>query len=460
MAGSSILTNRTLEWVQEKGLCSEPTLTALTAQGYKQLTAIQLLAIPELLAKKDTFLHARTGSGKTLGFLLPALERLRAMGFKKSHGVGALVISPTRELALQIAQVLKPLAEAHDFSSLTLIGGKKLKEEEKKDGCMIMVGTPGRLTEILTAPEPEFRVTKLKILILDEADKLFDDSMHTEYLRMICKCLPLEKMQKVLVSATVNQKCLKLAKQILKTEFSYITSEKKVSPTTKQIKQSYLLVSTTERVPMLVTVLRTLKKKKAIVFFNSCHSVKFHHEVLKHFGLPVLYCVGQEKQSQRSNMYTKFVEMERGILLTTGMAERGWDIPGVQWIVQYDPPHKPEDYIHRIGRTGRGEGQTGQALLFLRPEEEKFIAVLKGMKVEIDQLEFQGDFNDIQEQLFSLISDGLDIRQSAKMAYKKFVRAYQCHKLKKIFNIQTLDLNQVCRAFGFTKPPLELGKLT
>lgn len=86
MAGTSILTNRTLEWVQEKGLCSEPTLAALTAQGYKQLTAIQLLAIPELLAKKDTFLHARTGSGKTLGFLLPTLERLRAMGFKKSHG--------------------------------------------------------------------------------------------------------------------------------------------------------------------------------------------------------------------------------------------------------------------------------------------------------------------------------------------------------------------------------------
>ncbi|KAG7163720.1 ATP-dependent RNA helicase HAS1-like, partial [Homarus americanus] len=133
MAGTSILTSCTLEWVQDKGLCSPATVTALTNLGYKQLTTIQLHAFPQLLAKSNTFLHARTGSGKTLAFLIPTIERLRAMGFKKSHGVGALIITPTRELAQQIALVLKPLANAHGFSSLTLIGGTKLTGVDLKN---------------------------------------------------------------------------------------------------------------------------------------------------------------------------------------------------------------------------------------------------------------------------------------------------------------------------------------
>ncbi|KAG7163716.1 ATP-dependent RNA helicase pitchoune-like [Homarus americanus] len=152
--------------------------------------------------------------------------------------------------------------------------------------------------------------------------------------------------------------------------------------------------------------------------------------------------------------------MERGTLLTTGMAERGWDIPGIHWIIQYDPPHKPEDYIHRIGRTGRGESQVGQALLFLRPEENQFIDVLRNLKVELEQLEFCGNLKDTQEKIDSLILDNMEIQQMAKMAFKKFVRAYQCHKLRKIFSIHALNLHEVCRDFGFTKPPMELGQLT
>lgn len=261
------------------------------------------------------------------------------------------------------------------------------------------------------------------------------------------------------MSATLNSKCQELSKEIFKTEFSFITAEKHGAFTTSQIKQKYLSVPAGERISMLITVLQTLKKKKVIVFFNSCHSVKFHYKVLQEFKLPVFYCVGQEKQARRSSTYSKFLEMKRGTLLTTGLAERGWDIPCVHWIIQYDPPHKPEDYIHRVGRTSRGEGHMGQALLFLRPEECKFLDVLRGMHVKIDEIEFSGELNDIQNKVHSLIADNMEIQQMGKLAYKKFVRAYQCHKLKKIFNIQELDLKEVCNSFGFSKPPLELGNL-
>ncbi|XP_071542145.1 uncharacterized protein [Panulirus ornatus] len=400
MAGLSILTNRTFEWLQEKGLCSPATVAALIALGFQRLTTIQLHTLPRLLSESSTFIHARTGSGKTLAFLIPTIERLKAMGFKKSHGVGALIISPTRELAQQIALVLQPLAEAHGFSSQTLTGGTKLKDEDLKE----------------------------------------------------------EKVQKILVSATVTPGCTQLAKEIFETKFSFIGVEEKASSTTAQVKQNYISVSTSERTSMLVTVLQTLRKKKVIVFFNSCHSVKFHSQVLSHFKLPVLHCMGQEKQRRRSNIYAKFLALERGILLTTAMAERGWDIPGVHWIIQYDPPHKPEGYIHRVGRTGRGEGHVGRALLFLRPEENHFVEVLKNMNVEIVRLEFQGDLKDVQNKVSSLVAENVEIKQIARLAFKKFVRAYQCHD-RKIFNIHTLDINEVSRAFGFMKPPVELGRL-
>ncbi|XP_069167149.1 probable ATP-dependent RNA helicase pitchoune isoform X2 [Procambarus clarkii] len=436
MAGSSILSSRTLEWVQEKGLCSSTTATALSKMGFKQLTTIQLHAVPQILAKSNCFLHARTG-------------------------VGALIISPTRELAQQISQVLKPLADVHGFSCLTLIGGTKLADTDLKNGATVVVGTPGRLLEALSGRDNmHLPVCYLRILILDEADRLLDNGSNTQYLRKIYSVLPQEKVQKILVSATVSCKCMQLAKEVLKTDFFYITAENTTSPTTAQVKQSYLLVGASDRISMLATVLQTLRKKKVIVFFNSCHSVKFHYGVLFNLKLPVLYCVGQEKQVRRTGVYAKFLELSRGILLTTGMAERGWDIPGIHWIIQYDPPHKPEDYIHRVGRTGRGEGSVGQALLFLRPEENQFVDVLKTMKVEIEQLEFHGDLKEIQNKVDSFVLNDMEIQQMAKLAFKKFVRAYQCHKLRKIFSVHSLNLHEICRAFGFTKPPMELGHLT
>ncbi|XP_068227328.1 uncharacterized protein [Palaemon carinicauda] len=461
MAGPSILSSCSCEQLAEKSICSSTTVEVLKSLGFTQLTKIQLKVLPHLLSKENCYIHARTGSGKTLAFLVPTVERLRAMKFKDSHGVGALVISPTRELAQQTAQLVKPLADAHGLSSLSLVGGNKDKAPLER-GAVIVVATPGRLCKVLKPGKGTIlKVKKLKVLILDEADKLLDDGTHTDHLRKIYSHLPTEKLQKILVSATVADDCLKLAKDVLQEEgeFMCISTEAKSLPTTEQVKQSYISVGASDRLSMLITVLKTLRKKKVIVFFNSCQSVKFHNQVLAHFELPVLYSMGQEKQNQRNTTYSKFWDLKRGILLTTGMAERGWDIPGVHWIIIYDPPHKPEDYIHRIGRTGRGDGEIGEALLFLRPEENQFIDVLHNMKVKITELEFGGELKDIQNQVTTLIDQDKSIQEKAKIAYKKFIRAYQCHSLKTVFSIESLNLTEVCKSFGFAKPPMYLGHL-
>ncbi|XP_076048771.1 uncharacterized protein LOC143029752 [Oratosquilla oratoria] len=461
MEPPTILTNKTFDWLKHRGLCSSTTVDALRDMGYSQLTTIQYHSMPKLLTKQNVFLHARTGSGKTLAFLIPAVERLKAMNFHSAHGVGVLIVSPTRELALQTASVLSPLIKAHALSSATLVGGTKLQESLIKEGAVIVVATLGKLLEALGDSSSSYAlpVHKLRILILDEADRILDDGAHTQSLRKIVSKLPLDKVQKVLVSATQSTNCTKLSREIFDAEFTIISVEQEQKVSTKHIKQNYIKVMAEDRLALLITVIRTLKNKKIIVFFNSSHSVKFHYQICLKMGLDVIHSVGQNNQEKRCKAYIKFCKLKQGALLTTGLAERGWDIPGVQWIVQYDPPHKPQDYIHRVGRTGRGEGNVGQAVLFLRPEEEEFVSILKGMNVEIDLLEFQGRVEEIKSQVQDLVKD-TELNQSAQLAYKKFVRAYQCHNLRKIFNIKNLDLSKLCISFGFSVPPMELGHLS
>ncbi|CAL4154093.1 unnamed protein product, partial [Meganyctiphanes norvegica] len=462
--GTSILTEHTLSWLAERGLCSSATLEVLSNQGLHALTHIQYISFPHLINKADCFLHARTGSGKTLAYLMPAIERLKAMEFKTNFGVGCLVVSPTRELAQQIRGVLQPLAKAHNFTSLTLIGGIKESRNDKEmihAGAVIIVATPGRLLDAVTRPPGEaLPLSKCKILVLDEADSILENKQQTEALKKIYAYLPSDNLQTVLVSATVDDKSVNLAKDIFSTDFKILSVEKEKNRTsTDQIKQNYMLVSSGDRFSMLITVLKTLNKKKTIVFFSAGHSVKFHYQLLQRLGLPVLHCFGRMNQGKRSSVYEQFLQMPTGILLSTGMAERGWDVPGVQWIIQFDPPHNPQDYIHRVGRSGRGEGGKGKALLFLRPQEQEFLTMLKNMNVDIDQLEFKGDLQPIQEQVSMTVTKERELQKIAKVAYKKFVRAYQCHKFKKVFNIKNLDLHQVCKDFGFVKPPIKLANL-
>lgn len=192
-----------------------------------------------------------------------------------------------------------------------------------------------------------------------------------------------------------------------------------------------------------------------MVFFSSCNSVKFHSELLNYIDIPVLDIHGKQKQNKRTSTFFEFGNAKSGILLCTDVAARGLDIPKVDWIIQFDPPDDPKEYIHRVGRTARGATGSGKALLFLTPEELGFLKYLKESKVtKMTEYEFPDNkIAKVQGQLEKLISKNFYLYKSAKEAYKAYIMAYASHSLKDIFNVNKIDLAGVAKAFGFTTPP-------
>jgi len=208
------------------------------------------------------------------------------------------------------------------------------------------------------------------------------------------------------------------------------------------------------RFPLLFTFLKKNRKKKVMVFFSSCCSVQYHYELLNYIDLPVMCIHGKQKQSKRTTTFFQFCNAETGILLCTDVAARGLDIPSVDWIVQFDPPDDPKEYIHRVGRTARGESSVGHALLILQPNELGFLKYLKDSKVPLNEFEFAwSKISDVRPQLEKLIERNYFLNKAATGAFRSYLRSYGSHHLKNIFDLHALDLNNVARSFGFTKPP-------
>lgn len=437
-----------------RGKVSDATLKAIEGMGFKRMTEIQAKTIPHLLEGKDVVAAAKTGSGKTLAFLIPAVELLYKLKFMPRNGTGALVIAPTRELAMQTFGVLQELLSGQNQTLGLIMGGTNRQSEASKlaKGVNFLVATPGRLLDHLQNSS-EFVYKNLQCLIIDEADRILDIGFEEE-VKQILRILP-KRRQTMLFSATLTKKTEDLVKVALKSEPLYIgLDENKEHATVEGLEQGYVVCPSDKRFLLLFTFLKKNRKKKVMVFFSSCLSVKYHHELLNYIDLPVMSIHGKQKQAKRTTTFFQFCNAESGILLCTDVAARGLDIPEVDWIVQYDPPDDPKEYIHRVGRTARGEGGRGHALLILRPEEVGFLRYLKVAKVPLQEFEFSwAKIANIQPQLEKLISKNYYLHMSAKEAYKAYVRAYDSHHLKSIFDVNTLDLIQVAKSFGFLVPP-------
>uniref|UniRef100_A0A131XJI9 ATP-dependent RNA helicase n=1 Tax=Hyalomma excavatum TaxID=257692 RepID=A0A131XJI9_9ACAR len=437
-----------------RGKVSGATLKAIEGMGFKRMTEIQAKTIPHLLEGKDVVAAAKTGSGKTLAFLIPAVELLYKLKFMPRNGTGALVIAPTRELAMQTFGVLQELLSGQNQTLGLIMGGTNRQSEAGKlaKGVNFLVATPGRLLDHLQNSS-EFVYKNLQCLIIDEADRILDIGFEEE-MKQILRILP-KRRQTMLFSATLTKKTEDLVKVALKSEPLYIgLDENKEQATVEGLEQGYVVCPSDKRFLLLFTFLKKNRKKKVMVFFSSCLSVKYHHELLNYIDLPVMSIHGKQKQAKRTTTFFQFCNAESGILLCTDVAARGLDIPEVDWIVQYDPPDDPKEYIHRVGRTARGEGGRGHALLILRPEEVGFLRYLKVAKVPLQEFEFSwAKIANIQPQLEKLISKNYYLHMSAKEAYKAYVRAYDSHHLKSIFDVNTLDLIQVAKSFGFLVPP-------
>ncbi|XP_073219940.1 DEAD-box ATP-dependent RNA helicase 27-like isoform X2 [Cicer arietinum] len=364
---------------------SQPTFNSIMDMGFQHMTQIQARSIPPLLSGKDVLGAARTGSGKTLAFLIPAVELLYKHKFNPRSGAGVIVICPTRELAIQTHDVAQKLLKYHSQTLGLVIGGsaRRTEAEHIAKGINILVATPGRLLDHLQNTK-RFIYNNLKCLIIDEADRILEANFEDE-LRQIIKILPKDR-QTALFSATQTKKVEDLARLSFQTAPIYIDVDdgrKKV--TNEGLLQGYVVVPCAKRFMVLYSFLKRHRSKKVMVFFSSCNSVKFHADVLNHINLDCSSIHGKQKQQTRTTTFTDFCKAEKGVLLCTDVAARGLDIPDVDWILQYDPPDEPKEYIHRVGRTARGEGGKGNALLFLIPEELLFLRLLKEAKVPVKE---------------------------------------------------------------------------
>ncbi|RPA99284.1 DEAD-domain-containing protein [Choiromyces venosus 120613-1] len=414
---------------------SDATQKAVAAMGFEKMTDVQSRTIPPLMAGRDVLGAAKTGSGKTLAFLIPAIEMLTSLKFKPRNGTGCLVITPTRELALQIYGVAHELLEHHSQTLGIVIGGANRRNEADKlsRGVNLLIATPGRLLDHLQNT-PGFVFKNLKALVLDEADRILEMGFEDE-MRQIIKIIPSQDRQTMLFSATQTTKVEDLARISLRPGPLYINVDyHKEASTVEGLEQGYVICEADKRFLLLFSFLKRFSKKKIIVFFSSCASVKYYAELLNYIDLPVLDLHGKQKQQKRTNTFFEFKNADKGTLICTDVAARGLDIPAVDWIVQFDPPDDPRDYIHRVGRTARGSNGKGRSLMFLQPNEVGFLKYLKEARVPVVEFEFPAKkLVNVQSQLEKLIGKNYYLNGSAKDGYKyapKFPEPFEKRKKK------------------------------
>lgn len=433
---------------------TEASRSAILDMGFSHMTEVQARCIPPLLLGRDVLGAAKTGSGKTLAFLIPCVELLYRAKFVPRNGTGAVIISPTRELALQIYSVARDLMKNHTQTHGVVMGGANRRTEAERlvKGVSLLVATPGRLLDHLQNTKG-FVYRNLACLVIDEADRILEIGFEEE-MRQIISILPKDR-QTMLFSATQTTKVEDLARLSFKKQPLYVGVDDSGPEATREgLEQGYCVVAADKRFLLLFTFLRKNQGKKVMVFFSSCNSVKFHADLLNYIDLPVACIHGKQKQAKRTSTFFEFCQAESGVLLCTDVAARGLDIPAVDWIIQYDPPDDPKEYIHRVGRTARGRAGTGRALLLLLPEELGFLKYLKAAKVPLNEYDFPPNkLANVQAQLEKLVEKNYYLHQAAKEAFRSYILAYNSHGLKDAFNVHSLDLKAVAKSFGFAVPP-------
>ena len=426
-------------------------LERLNLQGYETATEIQAKSIPIALKGEDIIGSAKTGSGKSLAFLIPTVQYI--LNHPKNEGIQSLVITPTRELALQLYDLAKSLMNDNGTTCVLVIGGGNRKKEAEKlssSEARIIICTPGRLIDHMVNTK-KFNYNNIKILTIDEADKILKIGFEEE-LTEIIKLIP-KNRQTLLFSATITPKVEDLITLSVK---NYENIRIKSSdPTVSTLEQGYLIIDADKKFLFLFTFFKKNKNAKILVFFATCKEVEFYSSLLNYVDVPVLSITGEYKQQKRSTTFMEFCSLDKGILLCTDVAQRGLDIPDVDWVIQYDPPHDPEEYLHRVGRTARGANKVGKALLMIMPNEINFIRMLQLYKIKLDEFQFpEKKLAKVQEQLEKLVNkkDKYLLNLSTD-AYRAYIHSYHANTDKDTFDLEKLDLLKVCKSFGLISPP-------
>ena len=433
---------------------SQPTSSGLDASHFKSLTEVQRKAVPIALQGLDVLGAAKTGSGKTLAFLIPVLENLYRKRWTELDGLGALILSPTRELAIQIFEVLRKIGRYHTFSAGLVIGGKSLQEEQERLGRMnILVCTPGRMLQHLDQTAA-FEIGGLQMLVLDEADRIMDMGFQGT-VDAIVEHLPKER-QTLLFSATQTKKVSDLARLSLNDPEYVSVHEAANSATPSTLQQHYVITPLPEKLDTLWSFIRANSKSKILVFLSSGKQVRFAFESFRHLqpGIPILHLHGRQKQTVRLEITRKFSISKNSCLFATDVVARGLDFPAVDWVIQLDCPEDADTYIHRVGRTARYE-RDGRAVLFLDPsEEEGMLKSLKHKKVPIERINVkQKKQQSIRHQLQNMCFKSPEIKYLGQKAFVSYVKSIYVQKDKEIFKIKELPLEDFAASLGLPGAP-------
>lgn len=474
--------------------------------GFETMTPVQSGAIPLFMKNKDVVVEAVTGSGKTLSFVVPILEKLlRREEPLKNHEIGAVVITPTRELAQQIHSVFEKFVTDHgreeDIRLGLFIGGSSSLAEDiitfRKSHPRILIGTPGRLEELLTKSAQLVNTKELEVLVMDEADRLLDMGF-SKQLSSIIAHLPKQR-RTGLFSATMTDALSELVRAGLRNPVRIVVKVEDLAnkgviqrtPATLDI--DYLVCDADQKLLQLSRILSSELaqedgSRKFIVYFATCAMVDYFYKILsrlpnlKPFSFHSLH--GQMDTKRRSATYTAFTELSPAIpavLLCTDVASRGLDISDLDYVIQYDPPQDPKAFSHRAGRAGRA-GRKGRAtVLLVRGREEVYVEFLKLRKIPLlrrpyileDHTLFDNSVNeddmdddkatsvqvkddslaDFIKNVRAIVKTDRDLSDRAIMAFVSWARAYSKHEASYIFRTKDLDLGNLAMGFGLLKLP-------
>jgi ATP-dependent RNA helicase DDX55/SPB4 len=478
---------------------SEWILTAISSMGFVKMTPVQASTIPLFMGNKDVVVEAVTGSGKTLAFLIPVIEKLLRQGDpQKKHHVGAVIISPTRELASQIHTVLVNLLGFHPPSAAALtppeldeegdplprpasdtprilpqlfVGGSFTTKQDLalflRNSPNVLIGTPGRLLEILGSSRVHCTQDSFEALVMDEADRLLDLGFK-EDLQKILNQLPKQR-RTGLFSASVSEAVDQLIRVGLRNPVRISVKVKSSTGaldkrTPVSLQMSYVITKPSQKLPAIRQLLGNMDPmpQKSIIYVSTCAAVDyFQHilpDVLTNFTVIPLH--GKHLPKVREKNFNRFIEsVTPTILLTTDVAARGLDIPMVDLVVQLDPPSDPKAFLHRCGRAGRA-GRRGLAVCFITPGREQdyipFLAIRKTPVTLLDEpkiLVADEDAIAVTSRIRELAMQDRALYDKAQKAFVSWVRSYSKHQASSIFRVNELDWTDLANAWGLLRMP-------
>jgi ATP-dependent RNA helicase RhlB len=360
-----------------------PTLAeGLRAIGFTRLTPIQALTLPETLAGHDIAGQAQTGTGKTAAFLVTVMQRLLTRPAKADRRIQdprALILAPTRELAMQIHKDALALGAYTGLKIALVYGGVDYEKQRAQfaAGVDVLIGTPGRLIDYFK--QQVYALRSVELIVLDEADRMFDLGFIQDIRFVMRRLPPPSERQGLLFSATLSHRVLELAYEHMNQPKTLKVESDTV--TTARVQQVVYFPATEEKLPLLIGLLARMDPERSIVFVNTKAAAEEVHARLEKHGYPAAILSGDVPQPKRQTLLARFQKGELAILVATDVAARGLHIPDVSHVFNYDLPFEPEDYVHRIGRTARF-GASGDAISFAC---ERYVLSLPDVEAFIGQ---------------------------------------------------------------------------